>query len=142
VKDIFRKMVSLTIRQVSRAYKYAHVSTKGVTKRYGYKALDTVFKKFAQLDNKSIFDPRYAEISTSIEKYDVLHLLTMVKEKHDGKVNGRGRVDRRKQRIYIAKEDVVPSTVQLERLILSLLIDAYEGRDVVILDVVWDIPIG
>ena len=31
------------------------------TKRHGHKNLDAVFKEFAQLDNKTIFDPQDAK---------------------------------------------------------------------------------
>ena len=60
----------------------------------------------------------------------------MVKEKRDGRLKGRAVADGRKQRLYIKKEDVASPTVKLESLILSLLIDARENRDVATADIV------
>ena len=44
--------------------------------------------------------------------------------------------DGRKQRSTVSKEDAASPTIQLESLIMSLLIDAKEGRDVAVSDVV------
>ena len=60
----------------------------------------------------------------------------MIKEKRNGKIKGRACADGRKQRRYIAKEDVIFPTIQLESLILSLTIEAHERRYVVTADVV------
>ena len=60
----------------------------------------------------------------------------MVKEKRNGKIKGRACADGRKQRRYINKEDVSSPTVQLESQMLTLLVDAYERRDVATADVV------
>ena len=60
----------------------------------------------------------------------------MVKENKDGVIKARACVDGHKQRRYISKEEVVSPTIQLESLIIFLLIDAREGRDVATVDVV------
>ena len=60
----------------------------------------------------------------------------MVKEKRDGVIKARACADGHKQRRYISKEEVVSPTIQLESLIISLLIDAREGRDVETADIV------
>ena len=44
--------------------------------------------------------------------------------------------DGRKQRKYITKEAAISTTIQMTSLMLSLLIDAEEGRDVATADVV------
>ena len=60
----------------------------------------------------------------------------MIKEKSNGKKKTRVYADGRKQSRYIPKELVTSPTIQLESLIVSLIIDAKEGRDVAIADVV------
>ena len=60
----------------------------------------------------------------------------MIKEKMDWKIKARVYADDRKQRRYIPNEVVTSPTIQLESLIVSLIIDAKEGRDVAIADVV------
>ena len=67
---------------------------------------------------------------------EVVNIITMIKEKRDGTIKTRACADGRKQRRYIPKEDVTSPTIQLESLIMSLIIDAKEGRDVAIADVV------
>ena len=60
----------------------------------------------------------------------------MVKEKRDGKIKGRACADGRKQRRYINRDDVSSPTVQLESLMISLLIDTHEQREVATADVI------
>ena len=112
MKDMFRKVSTLTMTQVSRVHKYTQVSMKEGTKMHGYKVLDMVFTEFAQLDNKSIFDPQDAKELTSTAKYKNSNLPTMAKEKWDGKFKGRACADGQKQRLYIPKKDVASPTVQ------------------------------
>jgi hypothetical protein len=134
IKDMFRKVIGITMSQMSKEDRYAQVSVKEGIKRYGHKAIEAVMKEYAQLDDRIIFDPQHADTLTRQQKYDALNLITMVKEKRCGKIKGRACADGRKQRKYISKEDVTSPTVQLESLMLSLLIDAQEGRDVATAD--------
>lgn len=60
----------------------------------------------------------------------------MIKNRQCGKIKARACVDGRKQRRYINKSQVASLTIQLVILILSIMIDAREGRDVAIVDVV------
>ena len=65
-----------------------------------------------------------------------LNLLIIIREKRCGKIKGRVVADGSKQRSTVPREDATSPTIQLESLIMSLLIDAKEGRDVAISDVV------
>jgi hypothetical protein len=60
----------------------------------------------------------------------------MIKEKWCGKIKGCTYANGHKQRKYISKEEVASPTVQLEHLVLLLLIDEQEGRDIATADVV------
>ena len=60
----------------------------------------------------------------------------MIKEKLSGVLEGRSCVDGRPQRAYISKEEAASPTTALESLLITLLIDAWEGRDVATADVV------
>ena len=92
--------------------------------------------EFSQIHNHDTFSPQMANKLTAEQKKEALQLITMIKEKRRGKLKARACVDGRKQRRYINKEDVSSPTVQQESLILSLIIDAREGRHVAIADVV------
>ena len=62
-------------------------------------------------------------------------MITLVTKKRNGTVKGRSCANGKKQRRYISKEEVTSSTVQLESLMLSILIDSYQGRNVATADV-------
>ena len=98
--------------------------------------MGTLVVEYSQLDKQDMFDPQRIEDLSYGEKAEALHLITMVKAKRDGVVKARTCADRRKQCRYISKEDVASPTIQLESLIMSLLIDAREGRDVATADIV------
>ena len=51
-------------------------------------------------------------------------------------LKGRSCVDRRPQQSYISKEEAASPTTALESLLITLLIDAWEERDVATADVV------
>jgi hypothetical protein len=59
----------------------------------------------------------------------------VIKEKHCGKIKGCAVADGRPQMYYIPCDEAASPTVSLESLVLSLMIDAHEGRDVAIADV-------
>jgi hypothetical protein len=58
-----------------------------------------------------------------------------LKRKRDGKIKGKTVSGGNKQRDYISKEDASTPTVATEAVILSCIIDAKEGRDVVVVDI-------
>ena len=60
----------------------------------------------------------------------------MIMQKRDRKIKGRACADGCKQRRYIRKEDVSSPTVRLESLVITLLLDAHEKRDITTADVV------
>ena len=98
--------------------------------------MEALLSEFGQIHKYDTFDPQYMDKLPAEAKREALSLITMIKEKRDGKVKARACADGRKQRRYISKEDVASPTMRLESLILSLIIDAKEGRDVAIADVV------
>ena len=60
----------------------------------------------------------------------------MLKEKRCETLKARVYADRRKQRKYITKEEVDSSTIQTISLMISLIIDVEEARNVATADVV------
>ena len=57
VRDMFRKVVALTMTQIKSAAKHEQVSVKEGIKRFGDKAINTVLTEYAQLNEKNVFDP-------------------------------------------------------------------------------------
>ena len=60
----------------------------------------------------------------------------MIKQKRRGKIKGSDCADDRKQQRYTRKEHITSPTVQLNSLLLTLIIDAQEHRDVAMANVV------
>ena len=133
MKDTFRKVTGIMMAQLEQR---PMVNAKEGIKRYGEKAINAILSEYGQIDDMKTFEPIDVKKMTHDEKKKALNLLTMVKKKRDGRLKGRAVVDGRKQRLYIKKEDVASPTVKLESLILSLLIDAHENRDVATADAV------
>ena len=50
--DMFRKVLGMVMTQIARESKHAQVSVKEGIKRYGERAVQTVFNEYAQLDEK------------------------------------------------------------------------------------------
>jgi len=77
---------------------------------------------------------RVEQMSKDDRKY-ALNYLMFLKRKQTGQVKGRGCADGRKQREYISKEDATSPTVAIEAVFLTAMVDAFEGRSVVVVDV-------
>ena len=58
-----------------------------------------------------------------------------LKEKRDGRIKGRGCADGRPQRLYTVKGESSSPTATHAGLILTCIIDAFEGRDVATVDI-------
>ena len=72
---------------------------------------------------------------TQKQKQAALQYLMFLKQKYWGKVKGHGCADGWKQRVYKTKEDASSSTISVEALFLTCLIDAMEGQSVATCDV-------
>ena len=71
-----------------------------------------------------------------LEKRKALPAVNLIKEKFGGALKGRTFADGSRQRKYLKQDESVASpAAALESLIMTLLIDAYEGRDVGIFEI-------
>ena len=61
-----------------------------------------------------------------------------LKEKRDGKIKGRGCADGRPQRLYMSKVEISSPTELLAGLIMTCVIDTYEGCVVATVDIPGD----
>ena len=59
----------------------------------------------------------------------------MIREKRDGNIKGRTVADGRAQRGLYEKSQTASPTVATDALMLSIMIDAYEGRNIATADV-------
>ena len=69
------------------------------------------------------------------ERESALKYLMYLKEKIVGNLKGWGCADRRPQRLYTMKAEASSPTTSLAELIITCVLDAYEGRDIVTVDI-------
>jgi hypothetical protein len=111
------------------------LTAKAGIKKHGQVALDALFKEFSQLHDLGVFLAQDANKLTREEKKGSLRAISMITEKRCGRIKGRTVADGRPQRALYAKEDTTSPTVSTDALMLSILIDAKERRDVATADV-------
>ena len=92
-------------------------------------------KEFAQLEDLSVFEGLDPNTLTSTQRKHALRAINLIKEKRCGKLKGRTVADGRPQRTLYDKADTTSPTVSTDALMLSLMIDAAEHRDVATADV-------
>jgi hypothetical protein len=97
--------------------------------------VDALLQQFCQLDNKDVFDPINASTLTTDQKREALRAVDLIKAKRSGKLEGRTCADGRSQRAHYTKEETTSPTVSTDALMLSLMINTKEGRDVATADV-------
>ncbi len=124
--DVFMHTVDFCFNQMS--------ARKGLIK-HGEKAAAAILKEFTQLHDMKVFEGIYKDELTPSQLKDVLRLLTVIKEKRDGKLKGRTCADGRPQRAYISREEASSPAVAVESLLATLVLDANEKRDVATADV-------
>jgi hypothetical protein len=84
---------------------------------------------------KETFAPVNEGDLTARQKKSALESLMFLKEKRDGSIKGRACADGRKQREGSTKSDATSPTVSLESVLITATIDAFEKREVAIVDV-------
>ena len=111
------------------------MSLKAGLRTFGDDGMRAVEKEMRQLHGRDAMKPVHKNCLTIEQQREALAYLMFLKRKRCGKIKGRGCADGRKQRAYITKEDSTAPTVSTEAVFLTAVIDAMEGRNVVVLDV-------
>ena len=87
-----------------------------------------IISEVKQLEGKKCFKARAVKELTRLERERALRSITLVTKKRSGKIKGRTVADGRKQSDYIPHDDIASPTISTEALMISLAIDAQEGR--------------
>ena len=111
------------------------MSAKAGIKKHGRKAEEALMKEFAQLEDLSVFEGLDATKLTKEQRKSALRAINLIKEKRNGTLKGRTCADGRPQRTLYDKSETASPTVSTDALMLSLMIDAKEKRDVATADV-------
>ena len=123
---IHKAIVGLMFTQMS-----AH---KGI-KKHGKSALDALRKEFEQFKALDVLEPLDAFKMTDTQKSEALRALSVIKEKRDGSIKGRTCADGSKQQGKFSKAETGSPTIANDALYLSIMIDAYENRNVATADI-------
>ena len=104
-------------------------------KKYGNVGRDAALGELNQMHLRNAFKPKFIDELTPEQKKKALGTIILIEEKKDGRIKGRAVADGRKQRGEFPKEDAASPTTSLESIILTSMIEAKEGRDIVTADI-------
>jgi hypothetical protein len=118
-----------------KARQYKQYSLKKGLKKFKEVGEEAVSKEFLQLHMRDTIKPHNAEELSTNQKKGALESLVLLKEKRDGTVKGRTCADGRKQRETAEPGATTSPTVSLESVLVTSTIEAYEGREVAVVDI-------
>ena len=101
-------------------------------KKFGERGRDAAMGEISQLHDRIVFWPRHKKDLTPEELEKIMESLIFLAEKRDGRVKARTCANGSVQRDYISKEESASPTVSTEAVLLTGVVDAKEGRDVMI----------
>lgn len=111
------------------------LSLKAGLKAWGKDAKKAVYTEMKQLHIRNTFRPRHWNELSQQQKDKLLESHLFLKKKRCGVIKGRTVAGGNKQRSYTAKDEVSSPTVSTNALLLTCIIDANEGRDVMTIDI-------
>ena len=120
---------------------FTQMSAKKGFKLFGERAFAAMYKEFKQLDEgpmkgKSVVGTIDFDSITADEKRNALEAVSLMKEKRTGGIKGRVASNGSKQKKYLKEGESISSpTVSLEALLMTLIIDVFEGQKVTTFDV-------
>lgn len=104
-------------------------------KVFGDKGQDAVKKELQQFHDQQVRKALKPDQIDNQKHKMALEYNMYLNQKHCRKIKARGHADSRPQQVYITKEEVRSPTVMLESLLLSCVIDAKEGCNVAMVDI-------
>jgi hypothetical protein len=119
-----------TVEKFIFGFVMTQMSAKAGIKKHGRAAEEALMAEFAQLEELEVFEALRPDTLTRQQKAGALRAINLIKEKRDGRLKGRTVADGRPQRFLYSKAETASPTVSADALMLLLMIDAKEGRDV------------
>ena len=111
------------------------LSMKARMKCWGKHGTGAISKELQQLHHQDTFELVDPKMMTSEDFHEALKSHLFLKQKCDESIKGRMVADGSKQHTSIMEEDTASPTVALKSVFLMAMIDAAEGRDVTIIDI-------
>ena len=104
-------------------------------KKFGQRGTDAATKEMDQLHRRNCFTPIDVATMTIKEKQKTVDALMFLGEKRDKSVKGRMVYNGKPTREWLSREDSTSPTAALESIMLTAIVDAKEGRDVMSCDI-------
>jgi hypothetical protein len=121
---------------VEFAYMLTQMTARAGISKHDKAAEAALMAEFTQLEDLSVYEPINPAALTKKQRQAALRALNLIKEKLDGRLKGRTVADGRPQRPIYDKSAATSPTVSTDLLMLSIVVDAREGKDVTTADVV------
>ena len=112
------------------------MSERAGLRKHGKDAEAALMAEFSQFEDLDVYEALDPSKLTRTQKRAALRAINVFKEKRNGKLKGRTCADGRSQRTLYDKSQTASPTVSTDALMLSIIIDAFEARDVATADVV------
>jgi hypothetical protein len=109
---------------------------KAGIKIYGEEAVQTLMQELAQLEDLVVFLAKCANELTREQQGDALEAINLIKKKSDGHIKGRTVADGSIQKDLYEKSHTASHAVSTDAILISLIVDAHEHRDVAVANVV------
>lgn len=124
-----------SIRKAITGLMFTQMSAHKGIKKHGQSALDALKKEFLQFKALNVLEPLDAFTLTEEQKSESLRALSVIKEKRDGSLKGRTCADGSKQHGKYTHAETGSPTISNDALFISIMIDAFERRDVATADI-------
>ena len=111
-----------------------YILEKGL-KKFGKRGEDATLKEVRQLHSRRCFQPTLVKNLTNNERKKAQRALLYLTQKRDKSIKGRMVYNGKPTREWLGREETASPTASLESIILTAMIDAREGRDVMSADV-------
>lgn len=109
---------------------FTQMSASAGIRKHGRVAKEAMMKEFAQFGELEVFKPLMASDLTDEQKVKAPRAISVIKEKQDNTVKVRTVADGSTQRGKYDKSETYSPTVGNDALMLTILANAKEGRDV------------
>jgi len=116
------------------SYGQQYILQKGL-KKFKERGSEAAIKELDQLHKQNCFTPVDVSSLTAAEKRKAQEALMFLTKKRDQSCKGRMVYNGKPTREWLSREDAASPTVALESIMLTAIVDAKEGCDVMTADV-------
>ena len=133
---IARVMCDINAKTTAQGASFAqqYIFQKGL-KKFGQRGKAAAGKELDQLHRRTCFTPIDISTLTPEEKRKAMEALMFLTEKRDKSIKGRMVYNGKPTREWLSREDSASPTAALESIMLTAIVDAKEGRDVMTADI-------